>query len=101
MSIALLKLVYFANIIVAGWISFSCLFWPKTAMTTVFTSAFNYSESFRLVGALWAAIFLLSILEQQVKAMIYKILRNGFLAAFRIAATVSCFLIFLVFAPAL
>ena len=25
--------------------------------------------------------------------MIYKILRNGFLAAFRIAATVSCFLV--------
>ena len=46
-------------------------------------------------------LFLLSILEHQVKAMIYKILRNGFLAAFRIAATVSCFLVFLVFAPAL
>ena len=39
-------------------------------------------------------LFLLPILEHQVKAMIYKILRNGFLAAFRIAATVSCFLVY-------
>ena len=57
-----IKLVYFANIIVAGWISISSLFFPKTAVTTVFTNDFVYSESIRLVGALWFAIFILSIL---------------------------------------
>ena len=56
------KLVYFANIIVAGWISITALFFPKTAQYTVFQGAFAYSESFRLVGALWGAIFILSVL---------------------------------------
>jgi len=54
--------MYFANIIVAGWISISCLFYPKVAQTTVFTNDFVYSEAIRLVGALWGAIFILSIL---------------------------------------
>jgi hypothetical protein len=57
-----LKIVYFANIIVAGWISISSLFYPKIAQTTVFEQNFVYSEAIRLVGALWFAIFLLSIL---------------------------------------
>ena len=57
-----LKLVYVANIIVAGWISISSLFYPKTAQLSVFENQFIYSEAFRLVGALWFAIFLLSIL---------------------------------------
>jgi hypothetical protein len=57
-----MKIVYIANIIVAGWISISSLFFPKTAQTTVFSHDFAYSEAFRLVGALWFAIFILSIL---------------------------------------
>ncbi len=57
-----LKIVYFANIIVAGWISVSSLFYPKTAQLTVFENKFVYSEAIRLVGALWFAIFLLSVL---------------------------------------
>lgn len=57
-----LKVIYIANIIVAGWISISSLFFPKMAITTVFENNFSYSESIRLVGALWAAIFILSIL---------------------------------------
>jgi hypothetical protein len=57
-----LKIVYFANIIVAGWISISSLFYPKTAQTTVFEQNFAYSEAIRLVGALWFAIFILSVL---------------------------------------
>jgi hypothetical protein len=57
-----LKIIYFANIIVAGWISISSLFYPKTAQTSVFEQNFVYSEAIRLVGALWFAIFLLSIL---------------------------------------
>ena len=56
-----MKLMYLANIVVAGWISINCLFFPKTAQEAIFTNAFEYSESFRLVGALWFAIFLLSI----------------------------------------
>jgi hypothetical protein len=57
-----LKIMYFANIIVAGWISISSLFYPKTAHTTVFEQNFAYSEAIRLVGALWFAIFILSVL---------------------------------------
>ncbi len=59
---ALLRVVYLANIIVAGWISITSLFFPRTAITTVFSNDFAYSEAIRLVGALWGAIFLLSIL---------------------------------------
>lgn len=57
-----IKVVYIANIVVAGWISISSLFFPKTAIHTVFTDDFVYSESIRLIGALWSAIFILSIL---------------------------------------
>ncbi len=57
-----LKLVYFANIIVAGWISITSLFYPKTAQMTIFEDHFAYSEAIRLVGALWFAIFVLSVL---------------------------------------
>lgn len=57
-----IKTIYIANILVAGWISITSLFFPKTAYTTVFSSSFQYSESFRLVGALWGAIFILSLL---------------------------------------
>jgi hypothetical protein len=57
-----LKIMYFANILVAGWISISSLFYPQKAQLTVFSNDFAYSEAIRLVGALWFAIFLLSIL---------------------------------------
>jgi hypothetical protein len=57
-----IKLIYIANIIVAGWISISSLFYPKTAQMTVFSNDFAYSEAIRLVGALWGAIFILSML---------------------------------------
>ena len=56
-----LKIVYLANIVVAGWIS-SSLFFPARAQQTVFEGAVAYSEVIRLVGALWGAIFILSIL---------------------------------------
>ncbi len=58
----LLKLIYLANILVAGWISITSLFTPQTAVRTVFGESLAYSEAIRLVGALWLAIFLLSIL---------------------------------------
>jgi len=58
----ILKLVYAANILVAGWISISSLFFPKAAHQSVFEGAVQYSEAIRLVGALWFAIFILSVL---------------------------------------
>lgn len=58
----MLYLIYIANILVAGWISLTSLFWPKTALSTVFQNSLAYSEAIRLVGALWLAIFLLSVL---------------------------------------
>jgi hypothetical protein len=57
-----LKIIYAANIIVAGWISLTSLFFPKTAQATIFSNDVAYSEVIRLVGALWGAIFLLSVL---------------------------------------
>jgi hypothetical protein len=55
-------IVYIANIIVAGWISISALFYPHIALRTVFENSLAYSESIRLVGALWFSIFILSVL---------------------------------------
>jgi hypothetical protein len=57
-----LKIIYTANIIVAGWISISCLFAPKLSQQTIFEGSFEYSEAIRLIGALWGAVFLLSII---------------------------------------
>jgi hypothetical protein len=61
MNIAL-KIIYAANVIVAGWISLTSLFFPKTAQATVFSNDVAYSEVIRLVGALWGAIFVLSVI---------------------------------------
>lgn len=61
LGIAGIKIFYVANILVAGWISITSLWFPKTAQITVFEGNFVYSEAIRLVGALWFAIFLLSI----------------------------------------
>ena len=57
-----LKIIYIANIIVAGWISISSIFYPKIAATTVFQNAYQPTEVIRLVGCLWFAITILSIL---------------------------------------
>lgn len=57
-----LKIVYIANIIVAGWISITSLFFPKVAATSVFSDVYPSSDLIRLVGALWFSIFLISIL---------------------------------------
>ncbi len=57
-----MKFVYLANILVAGWIGISSLFFPKMAAKTVFTSAYENTELIRLVGCLWLAIAVLSVL---------------------------------------
>lgn len=56
----LIYVMYIGNVLVAGWISISCLFFPEKAQVTVFEGNFAYSEAIRLVGALWGAIFILS-----------------------------------------
>ena len=56
----MLIVIYLANVLVAGWISISSLFFPRTAQKTVFSGKIAYSESIRLIGALWFAIFILS-----------------------------------------
>ncbi len=61
-SLFLMKAVYIGNSLVAGWISITCLFAPRTAQRTIFSNDFAYSEAIRLVGALWGAIFALSVL---------------------------------------
>ena len=57
-----LRTIYAANVIVAGWISFTCIISPATASRTVFGDAFAGDETLRLVGSLWFAIFALSAL---------------------------------------
>lgn len=77
-----LKIIYIANIIVAGWISISSLFFPKLTQQTVFSNAFEYSEAIRLVGALWFAIFLLSFLglffpKKMVLVLVFQVIYKG------------------------
>lgn len=77
-----LKVIYLANILVAGWISISSLFFPKVAAQTVFSGAFTYSEAFRLVGALWGAIFILSILglflpQKMALVLLFQLIYKG------------------------
>ena len=56
----LLKIVYIANILVAGWIGITSLFFPKTAVRTIFENTYSNSEFIRLIGALWLSIAVLS-----------------------------------------
>ena len=56
-----LILIYIANIIVAGWISWTSLFFPKKAAAIIFSGAYPPTDVIKLVGCLWLAITLLSI----------------------------------------
>lgn len=56
-----LKLVYAANIIVAGYIGITSLFFPKLSAATVFQNAYSGTDIIRLVGCLWLAIAVLSL----------------------------------------
>lgn len=82
-----LKIMYLANILVAGWISISSLFFPKKAAITVFSNAYPYSEVIRLIGALWGAIFILSILgmfypRKMVLVLVFQFIYKGSWIAF-------------------
>ncbi|XLS29655.1 hypothetical protein ACJD0Z_02275 [Flavobacteriaceae bacterium M23B6Z8] len=77
-----LKIVYAANILVAGWISISSLFFPKYAAISVFSGAYEYSEVIRLTGALWAAIFMISIIgmflpQKMALILVFQLIYKG------------------------
>ncbi len=57
----LIKLVYAANILVAGWISITSIFFPKISATYIFQNAYPATDVNRLVGCLWLAIAVLSV----------------------------------------
>jgi len=57
-----MKWMYAANILVAGWISISSVFFPRYALATIFQNVYDQTEMVRLVGCLWFAIFVLSVL---------------------------------------
>lgn len=78
----IIKVIYLANILVAGWISLTSLFAPEKAVATVFENTVAYSEAIRLVGALWGAIFLLSILglffpERMSVVLLFQLIYKG------------------------
>lgn len=56
-----LQLVYAANIIVAGHIGITSLFFPKLSAATIFQNAYPGTDIIRLVGCLWLAIAVLSL----------------------------------------
>lgn len=77
-----MRIVYLANIVVAGWISYTSLFHPRLAQETVFSGAVSYSEVIRLVGALWGAICLLSVAglfypEQMSPVLLLQLIYKG------------------------
>ncbi len=57
-----IKLVYIANIIVAGYIGITSLFFPKLSSATIFQNTYQATDIIRLVGCLWLAIAVLSLL---------------------------------------
>lgn len=61
MTEILLRIVYVANILVAGWISITALFYPQKAIQSIFENAYQATEVVRLVGALWLGIAVLSV----------------------------------------
>jgi hypothetical protein len=57
----MIKVMYAANILVAGWIGITSLFSPKLSAQTIFSNAYENTEVIRLVGCLWLAIAILSV----------------------------------------
>ncbi len=110
-----LRLIYVANIFLAGWISITSLFTPQVAQRTVFENTIAYSESIRLVGALWLGIFVISILglffpQKMSLILLFQLIYKGswliFVAIPAIAnqqaypkGMATCFLIWVVLLP--
>jgi len=56
-----MKLMYLANILVAGWVGISSLFFPKYAIKAVWQNAYEVSEIMKMTGCLWIGITMLSV----------------------------------------
>jgi len=56
-----IKIVYTANIIVAGYIGITSLFFPKFSSAIIFQNSYATTEIIKLVGCLWLAIAVLSV----------------------------------------
>jgi hypothetical protein len=56
-----MRLIFAANVLVAGWIALTSMLSPQLAARTVFSGAYTSHEVMRLIGCLWLAIALLSI----------------------------------------
>lgn len=56
-----MKIMYLANILVAGWVGISSLFFPKYAIRAVWEHAYGVSEIMKMTGCLWIGITLLSL----------------------------------------
>lgn len=57
-----LLFVYIANCLVAGYIGLVSLFFPRWSATSIFQSVYPANDTIRLVGCLWLAIAILSVL---------------------------------------
>lgn len=57
-----LQLIYFLNIIVAGFVGITSLFFPTFSSTTIFDETISPNWAQRIVGCLWLAIALTSCL---------------------------------------
>jgi hypothetical protein len=55
------KIIYSANILIAGFVGLVSLLSPSKAQYLVFADAFSESESVRITGALWTSICILSV----------------------------------------
>lgn len=55
-------IIYIANIIIISWISISAIFFPRSAIRTVFSNSYEYSETVQLVGCMWASILIISLI---------------------------------------
>eukprot|EP00884_Botryococcus_braunii_P003571 jgi/Botrbrau1/13214/Bobra.9_1s0006.1 len=57
-----LRVFYVANVLLAGCVGSLNFFGTRTLATHVFSGAFAQSDAFRLIGALWLGITLLSFI---------------------------------------
>ena len=78
----MMKLVFGANILVAGSIGIICLLSPNRAASSIFGSAWPANESMRLVGCFWMTICLLSVAgcfrpERFAVVLLFQLLYKG------------------------
>ncbi|GAB5399912.1 MAG: hypothetical protein Aureis2KO_14970 [Aureisphaera sp.] len=57
-----IKTVYIANILVATWIGIISLFFPESAADSIFGGFYESNGVIRMVGAIWLAIGIVSVI---------------------------------------